>query len=107
MLEMLGFAALYIVLICVFLFIMLFGECSFFEDTLISRAHAFLTGGLCEAGSNAVERYCGERGKRCVGATTTQCCDRSNPALQVRRAAQSAPEGLRFAFWGLTRPRRS
>ena len=95
MLEMLGFAALYIVLICVFLFIMLFGECSFFEDTVVSKAHAFLTGGICEAGSNAVERYCGERGKRCVGAATTQCCDRSNPALQVRCAAQNIGASLR------------
>ena len=84
MLQLLGFAALYIVLICLFLFVMLFGECSFFEGTVVARAHGCLTGGLCDAGSYALERYCGERGKRCVGAATTQCCDRPNPALQVR-----------------------
>jgi hypothetical protein len=86
MLEMLGFAAVYIVLLCLFLFVMLFGECSFFEDTPVAKAHACLTGGLCDAGSRAIERFCGERGKRCVGAATTQCCDRPNPALQVRYA---------------------
>jgi palmitoyltransferase len=98
-------AAFYIVLICLFLFVMLFGECSFFEGTVVSRAHACLTGGLCEAGSDAVERYCGERGKRCVATTTTQCCDRPNPALQVR-ACVGCKKSARVcgcAFSGLTR----
>jgi hypothetical protein len=103
--ELLGFAAFYIVLICLFLFVMLFGECSFFEGTVVSRAHACLTGGLCEAGSDAVERYCGERGKRCVAATTTQCCDRPNPALQVRsvRGACERAQGFAAALFRVSR----
>ena len=103
MLQMLGFAAFYILILCVFLFVMLFGECSFFEGTAVAKAHACLTGGLCDAGSHAIERYCGERGKRCVGAATTQCCDRPNPALQARCGSARVCAVLS----GLTRLRRS
>jgi hypothetical protein len=82
--EILQFAVFYICLIAAFLFIMLFGECAFFEGTLVARAHALLTGGACELGMGAVARLCGARGKAAVDAAVTQCCDRPNPALQAR-----------------------
>jgi hypothetical protein len=87
--ELLQFAALYICIIAAFLFVMLFGECAFFEGTPVARAHALLTGGVCEMGMGAVSRLCGARGKAAVDAAVTQCCDRPNPALQARGAPEA------------------
>jgi hypothetical protein len=89
--DAIQFVAVYIGIIALFLFIMLFGEMQCFESTIVAKAHVLLTGGACQLGAAGVTRCFGERGRRVMDATATQCCERSNPALQVRRARRAAP----------------
>jgi len=82
---MLKFLVLYIVLIAAFIFVLLFGECTAFEGTVIAKAHDFLQNGVPDALSRGLLLMCGKsRGQRLIETCTDVCVNRPNPALQVR-----------------------
>lgn len=82
---MLRFLIVYIVLLAAFIFVLLFGECTAFEGTVVARAHDFLQNGIPDALSRSVLTLCGKnRGQRLLDTCTDVCVNRPNPTLQVR-----------------------
>jgi hypothetical protein len=81
---MLRLLLVYIVFLATFIFVLLFGECTAFENTFIARAHSFLQDGLPGALSRGVLLLCGKRrGGRVLDTFTDVCVNRPNPALQL------------------------
>jgi hypothetical protein len=82
---MLKFLVSYILALGAFIFVLLFGECTAFEGTVVAKAHTFLQDGLPAALSKGVVLLCGQtRGRRCLDSASEVCLDRPNPALQAR-----------------------
>ncbi len=94
MVQLMSFIAFYVLLLAAFIFVMLFGECAAFEGTLVARANALLSGGLCSLGSRACVRVFGQRGECVLDSVTDRCFDRPNPALQARLLLARLTAGL-------------
>jgi len=93
--DLFALLAVYVLLLLSIIFVLLFGENSAFQGTLVARAHELLSGGLCTSAARLCVRCCGPHAQRVLDALSSRCVERPNPALQARAlTAKRSPSPL-------------
>ncbi|KAJ3343176.1 hypothetical protein HDU93_009726 [Gonapodya sp. JEL0774] len=77
------FVASEIVLLCVFLFVMLFGPSPKFKDTFVARVYDFLTQGMWRMGFNALRSVCGVRAANSAYRLVHCLTSEAHPLIQI------------------------
>eukprot|EP00891_Asterochloris_glomerata_P008224 jgi/Astpho2/8224/fgenesh1_pg.00122_%23_8_t len=76
------FACLYMGSLCVFIFMMLFGEASFFQDTPVAWLHSMLLKCIPKTLWSLAGRIGGTRSQRQLDRVQEYCCEHRNPFMQ-------------------------